>query len=226
MRRREFITLLVSAATARPLSARAQQPAMPVIGFLNTAFPAPFAHLVAAFRKGLRESGFVEGQNVAIEYRWAEGQYAAAGVKDVQEAAATLGVRLIVANASTAGELEPALATLATQGIGALIVGADPFFNSQRFQLSALVASRRIPAIYEFKEFAVAGGLMSYGTSLSDAYQQVGTYIGRILKGTKPTDLPVVQATRFEFVINLKVANSLGIVVPPGLSARADEVIE
>jgi putative ABC transport system substrate-binding protein len=310
-----------------PLAARAQQPAMPVIGFLNTASPEPFAHLVAAFRRGLGEAGYVDGQNVAIEFRWAEGRYdrlpalaaelvrrpvavlatsggdpallaaraatttipivfatggdpvalgyvaslsrpggnltgvtqltsmleakriglllelvpkadpiavlinpdwpaAAAQLKDAQAAAASIGVRLVVLNASTESEFMPAFATLVQQRAGALTISADPFFNSRRNQLVALAARHRIPTIYEFREFAAAGGLMSYGTSLADAYHQVGTYAARILKGAKPAELPVVQSTRFEFVINLNAAKALGLEVPPGLSARADEVIE
>ncbi len=326
MRRRAFITLLGGAAALAPLAAHAQ-PSMPVVGFLNTASPAPFAHLVAAFRKGLGEAGFVEGRNVAIEYRWAEGDYdrlpALAGelvrrpvsvllatggdpairaaraatttipivfaigsdpvtlgyvaslsrpggnvtgvmqltsmlgakrigllralvpsaqtiavlsnpnfpvsnlqLKDAQEAAAQIGVRLLVLDASTESEFEPAFAKLVAGRADALMVGADPFFNSRRNQIVALAARHKVPAVYEFREFAAAGGLMSYGTSLSDSYVQVGNYAGRILKGAKPADLPVFQTTRFEFVINLKAAKELGIEMPPGLSAQADEVIE
>ena len=326
MRRRAFITLLGGAAALAPLAAHAQ-PSMPVVGFLNTASPAPFAHLVAAFRKGLGEAGFVEGRNVAIEYRWAEGDYdrlpALAGelvrrpvsvllatggdpairaaraatttipivfaigsdpvtlgyvaslsrpggnvtgvmqltsmlgakrigllralvpsaqtiavlsnpnfpvsnlqLKDAQEAAAQIGVRLLVLDASTESEFEPAFAKLVAGRAEALMVGADPFFNSRRNQIVALAARHKVPAVYEFREFAAAGGLMSYGTSLSNSYVQVGNYAGRILKGAKPADLPVFQTTRFEFVINLKAAKELGIEMPPGLSAQADEVIE
>ena len=297
MRRREFVTLLGGAAAAWPLAARAQQAAMPVIGFINTASAGPFAHLVAAFRKGLGDAGFSEGQNVAIEFRWAEGRYdrlpefaaelvrrpvavlvatggepavlaakaattaipivfatgsdpvahgyvtsltrpggnitgttqltstlgakrigllrelvpkadpiallvnpafpaSAIGVKDAQEAAVQIGVRLVVLTASSEREFEPSFETLLRERAGALMIGADPFFNSRRHQLVALAARHRMPAIYEFREFAAAGGLMSYGTSLSDAYLQVGNYTGRILKGAKPADLPVVQSTR------------------------------
>jgi putative tryptophan/tyrosine transport system substrate-binding protein len=324
MRRRDVLGLLGGAAVSWPVVAGAQQP-MPVVGFLNTASPGPFAHLASAFRQGLRDVGYIEGQNVAIEYRWAEGNYGrvpalaadlvgrsvavlactggdvtlraaraatstipivfvtgsdpvalgyvaslnrpggnATGVtqlttqlgakrigllrelvpsadpiavlvnptfpvsvvQDAQEAAASIGVGVVVVNASAESEFEPAFSELIAKHSGALMVGADPFFNSRRDQLVTLAARHRIPAIYEFREFAAAGGLMSYGTNLADAYQQVGNYTGRILKGAKPADLPVVQSTRFEFVINLTTAKALGIEVPPGLSARADEVIE
>lgn len=327
MKRRDFLALAAGAA-AWPCSAHAQQqPAMPVIGFLNTASPAPFAHLVEAFRKGLGEAGFVEGRNVAVEFRWAEGQYerlsafaaelvrrpvsilvATGGdpaveaaraatatipivfaigsdpvargyvaslnrpggnvtgvmqltamlaakrigllrdlvpgagkiatlinpnfpasrslLKDAEEAAARMGVPLVVLTAGSEGEFEPAFAQLAAAGAGALMVGADPFFNSRRSLIVALAARHKVPAIYEFREFAAAGGLMSYGTSLSDSYQRVGNYAGRILQGAKPAELPVYQTSRFELVINLTVARRLGIEIPPGLSAQADEVME
>jgi putative tryptophan/tyrosine transport system substrate-binding protein len=329
MKRRDFITLvggtgLLCAAKAR--RARAQQQ-MPVIGFMNAASPEPFANLVAAFRKGLEETGYVEGRNVSIEYRWAEGRYdrlpsfaaelvgrpvtvlvatggepailaaktattsipivfatgadpvargfvasfsrpggnitgatqlttalsakrigllrelvpnadpigvlvnpsfpaSADVVKDAQEAASQLGVRLVLLNAPTESEFEPAFVTFVRERTRALMVGADPFFNSRRDQLVALAARYAMPAIYEWREFAAAGGLMSYGTRLSDAYHQIGVYSGRILKGEKPGDLPVVQASRFEFVLNLKTAKVLGLEVPPTLPVHADEVIE
>jgi putative ABC transport system substrate-binding protein len=327
MHRRHFIRLLGGATAAWPIAARAQQLAMPVIGFMNTASPGPFANLVAAFRKGLEETGYIEGRNVSIEYRWAEGIYdrlpafaaefvgrpvtvlAATGgepailaakaattsipivfatgadpvargivasfsrpggnitgatqltsalsakrigllrelvpnadpigvlvnpnfpasadvVKDAQEAASQLGVRLVLLNAPTDSEFEPAFVTFVRQRTRALMVGADPFFNSRRDQLVALAARYAMPAIYEWREFAAAGGLMSYGTRLSDAYRQIGVYSGQILKGDKPGDLPVVQASRFDFVLNLKAAKVLGLEVPPTLLARADEVIE
>ena len=147
-------------------------------------------------------------------------------LREAEDAAAQLDVRLLSVSASTEEELKAAFEKLAAERAGALLVGADPFFNSRRSLIVALAARQKVPAIYEFREFAAAGGLMSYGTSLSDSYQQVGDYAGRILKGAKPADLPVFQTTRFEFVINLKTAKELGIDVPPGLSARADEVIE
>jgi putative ABC transport system substrate-binding protein len=324
MRRRDFITLL-GGTTAWPLAARAQQPALPVIGFLNGSSAWEYAHLAAAFRQGLSEIGFVEGRNVAIDYRWAEGHYdrlptlatdlvrrqvaviagntpatfaakaatttipivfssgsdpiklgfvaslnqpggnvtgvsffsavlepkrlgllrelvptaamiavllnpkypdAEAQSKDVQEAARTLGLQIQILGASTERDLDATFATLAQLRVGGLLVCADPFLYSRRDYIVALATRYAVPAIYEQREYALAGGLVSYGTNLTDAYRQVGIYTGRVLKGEKPADLPVMQSTRFEFVINLKTAKTLGLDVPPGLSARADEVIE
>ena len=326
MRRREFISLLGGAA-AWPLSARGQQPAMPVIGYLNGASAAQFTHLLAAFRNGLGERGYAEGRNVAIEYRYADGQYdllpglaanlvsqrvevivATAGTPTIRAAkaatstipivfviggdpvafgfvaslnrpggnitgvtlisaetvakrlglllelvprAAVIGVaanlanpitkpqlieletaahavgrRLHVLNASTENELATAFAVVDQQHIDALLVAADPFFDDRRAQIVALAARQRVPVSYVRREFVAAGGLMSYGPDASEAFRQAGVYTGRILKSEKPADLPVMQPTKFEFVINLKTAKALGIDVPPMLLARADEVIE
>jgi putative tryptophan/tyrosine transport system substrate-binding protein len=326
MKRRTFITLLGGAA-AWPLAARAQQAAMPVIGFLASTSPTAWAPYLTAFKQGLREAGYIEGQNVTIEYRWAEGDYArlpalaadlvrrhvavlvAVGgsssakaakaasstipivfttggdpvglglvaslnrpggnvtgvallvaereskrfgllrdmvptatlvavllnsrspvstteLNDVQEAARAVGQQIHILNASSEQELDAAFTSLAKLGVGALLVGSDPFFNSRRSYLVSLAARARVPAIYELREYVVAGGLMSYGTSLVNGYRQVGLYTGRILKGEKPQDLPVVQSTKFEFVINLKTAKALGLEVPLRLQELADEVIE
>jgi putative tryptophan/tyrosine transport system substrate-binding protein len=324
--RREFITLLGGAAAVWPIAASAQQRAMPVIGFLGAASAAPSAHQVAAFGQGLDEAGYVEGRNVTIEYRWAEGQYDrlpamaadlvhrqvaaivavaipaaiaakaatatipivfnvtgdpvslglvaglarpdsnATGVnnfiaelgakqlgllrellptaarigllvnptnanvegvtKDVMAAAARLGVQIDVVEASDSREIEAAFATLVGNKTNALLIGSDAFFISRRVQLATLTTRHAIPAVQNLRGFAEVGGLMSYGTSQTEAFRQLGVYTGRILKGAKPADLPVVQSTKFEFVINLPTARALGLEVPPSLLARADEVIE
>jgi putative tryptophan/tyrosine transport system substrate-binding protein len=327
VKRREFITLLGGVAAAWPLAARAQQPTMPVIGFLHTASRDGSTHLVHAFREGLKETGYVEGENVAIEYSWADNQIdwvpemaaelvrrrvavivtlggirAASAAKaatmtipiifvvaedpvrlglvaslarpggnmtginflsaevaakrlellrelvpgaarvavlvnpigptpevtvsDVQAAARALGVQIQVLNASTSREIDIAFAALARERPDALFVGTDPFFTGRRIQLTHLASRHAIPATYGGRLYTEAGGLMSYGSDLEDATRQVGVYTGRILKGAKPADLPVVQASKFELVINHQTARILGLEVPPTLLARADEVIE
>jgi putative ABC transport system substrate-binding protein len=325
VRRRELITLLGGAA-AWPLAVGAQQP-IPVIGFLGTTTPDDFASRIAAFREGLKETGYIEGRNVAIEYRWPEGRYdrlpmlaadlvrrqvaviaavggepsplaakaatatipivfsmggdpvrlglvaslnrpggnitgvnfffselgakqlgllhdllpkakvigmlvnpnfadAEAHAKDVQEAALSLGLQIYVVRASAVDEFDSAFATLVRQKVDGLLLANDAFFISERRPLIALAARHALPAVYFWREFAVDGGLMSYSPSFVQAYRQAGIYTGKILKGAKPADLPVVQANKFEFVINLKTAKALGLDIPLKLHAFADEVIE
>jgi putative tryptophan/tyrosine transport system substrate-binding protein len=325
MRRRDFIKVIAGSAVAWPLTARAQQPAMPMIGFMITNVQSR-SQQIAAFHAGLKESGYVEGQNVTVELRSAEGHFdrypalaadllrhgvavlvavnndAALAAKratattpiifgmggdpvalglvgslnrpggnitgiyfftqglegkrlgllhelvpaattiavlinadyspaknqlqEVQEAAARLGVQILVLRANAETDLDAVFADLVRQRAGALLVCASPFFFSRRQQLVVLAARHAVPAIYEWHEFAAGGGLMSYGTNINDAYRQMGVYAGRILKGERPADLPIVQSTKFEFVINLSTAKALRIEVPPTLSARADEIIE
>jgi ABC-type uncharacterized transport system substrate-binding protein len=324
LKRRELMTLFGGAA-AWPLAARAQQPALPVIGFMNVS-TSERNPLGAAFRQGVSETGYIEGQNVTIDYRWAEGHHdrlpglaadlvrrqvtviAATGTpaalaakaatavipivfetagdpiklglvarlnrpgsnitgvtqlsselvpkrlgllhdlmptatvigllvnptdpraetqtRDMQEAAHALGLQIHVLNASTEGEINKAFAILPQLRAGALLVGTSDFFRRRAEQLAALAARQGVPTIYQYREFAAAGGLISYGTSLTDAYRLAGIDTGRVLKGEKPADLPVVRPTKFELVINLKTANALGLTIPPGVLAIADEVIE
>ena len=256
MKRREFIALLGGAAAAWPLAASAQQPAMPVIGFLNTRVPGADPHLLAAFRRGLKETGYVEGQNVTIEYRWAHNQYdrlpalaadlvrrqptanivaalvnpntpaAETQSTDLQTAARSLGLKLNVLHASTERDFDTVFATLLQLGAGGLVVGNDTFFSTRSEQLAALALRHGVPAIYQFREFVLSGGLASFGTTVVDTYRPLGVYTGRILKGEKPADLPVQQATKLDLIINMKTANALGITVPLPLVGRADEVIE
>jgi ABC-type uncharacterized transport system substrate-binding protein len=328
MKRRQFITLLGGAVIVWPLAARAQQAAMPVIGYLEIRSPDTQADRLRAFRQGLKDTGYVEGENVRIEYRWAENQADrlpmlaaelvrqrvnviattggervalaakaatttipivlgvsqdpvpfglvashnrpggnATGVnflvtelgskqigllhelvpaatrvgllvnpkspggteramRDVTGAASAIGLQIDVVQATDSREIESVFGTLVHNKADALLVGPDAFLVSRRLQLAILAARHALPAVYNVREYAEAGGLMSYGTNVRDAYRQIGVYVGRILKGAKPADLPVVQSSKFELVINLPTARALGLTVPPTLLARADEVIE
>ena len=328
MRRREFIRVLVGGATAWPSGVRAQQPARrPTLGYLSSATAVGFEHFVASFRRGLEEAGFVEGRNLAIEFRWADGQndrlpalatdlvnsrvsvivatggsrpalaakaatatipivFTGGGdpvkfglveslarpggnatgitniateltakrlellrelvptaatiavlvnptspntegqLEEIQRAARVTGQAIHVWNVSSESEITPAFAAIAAQRIAALFVGADPFFTSRRTALASLAVQHGIAASDAFREFPLAGGLMSYGANLLDVHRQAGVYAGRILNGAKPAELPVLQPTKFELVINLKTAKALGLTVPPALLARADELIE
>jgi putative tryptophan/tyrosine transport system substrate-binding protein len=325
LKRRSFITLLGGAATW-PLAARAQQPKMPVIGFISPGSPASFAPPFAAFLRGLKENGYVDGQNLKIEYRWAEGRYdqlpalaaelvdhrvsviaaltppaaqaakaatstipvvfmsgadpvklglvtslnrpggnvtgatffavglepkcmellhelvpnatavavlvnpnfpeAETQLKNLSGAAHAIGLQSVILRASSESDIDAAFAGLVKQRIGALLVAPDPFFYGQRDQLIALAARHAVPSAYFFRDFALTGGLMSYGTSVAGAWHQTGVYVGRVLKGDKPGDLPVIQPTKFELVINLKTAKALGLDIPASFYWRADEVIE
>jgi putative ABC transport system substrate-binding protein len=327
MKRREFITLLGGAAAGWPLAARAQQPAMPVIGYLYTGSPDPSAHLTSAFRKGLSEAGYVEGRDVTIEYRWAHNDNARlpelaadlvrrqvavlvtpgsspaalvakattstipvifsigadpveiglvtslnrpggnitgfssmnvelapkrfgllhellpqAGrafvlanssnpvadvfIRDVRAAATAVGWQIEVLTANTVSEINTAFSSLAQKSAAAVLVTPGPLFNNRRIQLATLASRYTLPVMFSSREFAEAGGLMSYGPSIPEEFRQAGLYAARVLKGEKPADLPVGRATKFEFVINLQTANALGIEIPPTLLARADEAIE
>jgi len=326
MRRRDFIKLAAGSGAFLPLTAGAQQAAMPVVGFLNSGSSDRFAPMVGAFLQGLKETGYVEGKNVAIEYRWADGQYdhlptlvadlvrkrvsviaatstpanlvakslttsipivfttggdpvqlglvaslsrpggnvtgvtqmtgevapkrvelahelvpqatvfgmlinpknplAAFVERDSQAAALKLGIRLNVLHVSSDAELEEAFASFRQSGAGALVIGTDAFFNNRLEQLAALALRNSVPAVYEYHQFVAAGGLASYGGSIMDSYRLAGGYVGRVLKGEKPADLPVQQASKIELLINLKTAKALGITVPQSIQNRADEIIE
>jgi putative ABC transport system substrate-binding protein len=326
MRRREFITLLGGAATMRPLSTLAQQPSVPIIGFLSGRAREDSEYLVAAFKRGLADKGFIEGKNVDIEYRWASGDYSrlpdlatglvsqrvavlvavggdasakaakaateivpivfgmgsdpvgigivsslnlpggnATGVsiltnqleakrlgllnelvgsvtvgvlinpafppaalerRELEGAAKKLGQRLVIAEASNDAAIDASFALFDEKKVGALLVAADPFFDTRSDRIASLALNRKLPGIYQFREYALAGGLLSYGVKLADAYYQFGIYAGEILNGAKPANLPVQQAVKFEMVINLKTAKEIGFDFPATFSARADEVIE
>jgi len=326
MRRREFVTLLCGAGMW-PLVARAQQASLPVIGFMSSRSPEDSPHMIEAFRRGLKEGGFIEGENVAIEFRWARGDYSrlpalaadlvsrrvaviaavggerspiaakkatstipivfgiggdpvsaglvesfnrpggnvtgvtlltnmmepkrlsllhelAPGValigalinpkfppaarqgQQIEQAARAIGQHIVIAKASTDDELEAAFSSLVRERIGGLLVTADPYFDTRRQRIVAFAADQRLPTIYQFREYAVAGGLLSYGVSITEGYRQYGLYTAKILKGTKPADLPVLEATKYETVINLKTAKALGIAISDNLLSLADEVIE
>jgi putative tryptophan/tyrosine transport system substrate-binding protein len=327
VKRREFITLLGGAAAAWPLAARAQQPTMPVVGFLSSLSPSELTFVMPAFHQGLNAAGFIDGRNIVIKYRWAEGHYeqlpalaadlvsrqvaviaaisgtpAALAAKaatttipivfaiggdpvapglvtnlnrpggnitgasfytspvvtkrlelarelvprgtmiatlvnpdnppsvtegtTLQEAAATLGQPIQILNAGTEGRIDDAFAAIAQERIGALIVSSDPLFFIERQKLVVLTARHALPTIFADREQAEAGGLISYGANRPEAYRQAGTYVGRVVKGERPGDLPVVLPTKFDLLINLKTAKALGLEIPPMLLARADEVIE
>ena len=327
MKRRSFLAVLGTAVAASPLAALSQRPTMPFIGFLNTGSPNERTHLVEAFRQGLKEAGYIDGKDVAIEYRWAEGSYerlpslaselvsrgvavivatgglapatavkaatstipivftgggdpvrlglvaslsqpggnltgianisssldpkrveilhelapkatslaylvnsrnlsAKSLVPEVQAAATRIGKALHVINASSESDIDAAFAAIKKSHIAAVVVASDAFFLTRREQIAALAARHAIPASYASREFAFAGGLMSYGTDLRDIYRQAGIYTGRILKGAKPADLPVLQASKFELVLNLKTAKKLGVTISRDFLARVDTVIE
>jgi len=217
MRRREFISLLGGAA-AWPVAVRAQQPAMPVVGFLRSSSIERSTHLVTAFRQGLKETGYSEGQNVAIELN--------PDASEVHAAARKLGQPVQVVHAGSEHEIDTAFRSLVQERADALLVISNPLFTNRRDQIVTLANYHRVPSIYSLREFVTSGGLISYGASIRDAYHKAGIYAGRILNGVKPADLPVLQPTKFELVINLKTANALGLEIPPNLLARADEVIE
>jgi putative ABC transport system substrate-binding protein len=245
MRRREFIAGLAG-TVAWPVAARAQQSTMPMVRFLDTRSPDGMTDRLRAFRQGLKDIGFVEGENVTIEYRWAENlrslvpgaarvavlvnpvnvALAETATRDVEAAARAMALQIKIVNASTSDEIHAAFERLSRDPADALFVSSDPFFLIRRVQLATLAARLGLPTSFSTRDLVEAGGLMSYGTDINDAYRQTGVYTGRILLGAKPADLPVMQSTKFELVINLVTARMLGLSVPQSLLATADEVIE
>jgi ABC-type uncharacterized transport system substrate-binding protein len=225
MHRREFLALLGGAAVACPLAAHAQQPAKPVIGFLGTASPGPFAHLVAGFIELLHEL-LPKAGIIALLINPTNQLHSKPLLIDLEAGARTLGLDLQFVRASAPEDFDKAYKSLLELRAGGVVIGPDIFFLAQRDQLVALAARHSMPAIYPWREGATAGGLMSYGSSQTDTYRQLGIYTGRILKGDKPADLPVQQSTKVEFIINLKTAKALGLAVPNTLIGRADELIE
>ena len=230
MRRREFIRLFSSTVVAWPLTARAQQAAMPVIGYLNGASAAQFPQLLAGFHKGLSETGYSEGRvpaaAVIAVLANPKNPISESQLTELRAAARKLDRQLLVLNASTESDFAAVSTDIDQHNVDALFVAADPFFDDRRKQIVSLAASHRIPACYTRRDFVVDGGLLSYGPDAPDAFRQAGVYTGRILKGEKPADLPVMEPIKFEMVINLKTAKALGLNVPATLLARADEVIE
>jgi ABC-type uncharacterized transport system substrate-binding protein len=243
VRRREFITLLGGAAAAWPLAANAQQQAMPVVGFLSAVSPDGYSERLRGFRQGLKDTGHIEGESLAIVYRWAENQFdrlpelaadlvrrlvavivAVAASSVIAAKAATTTIQIL--NANTTREIDAAFDSIDRERPDALFVAGSPFLNVRVIQVVQLATFHRLPATYALREFVQAGGLMSYGANIADAFRQAGVYTGRILKGARPADLPVAQSSKFELVINRHTARMFGIAVPPTLLATADEVIE
>jgi hypothetical protein len=226
MRRREFITLLGGAATASwPLQARAQQSTMPLMGLLRTTPSAPFAHIVTAFRRGLNELGFVEGQNIAIEQRWTEGHDDR--LRSAEDAAKSLHLNLLPLKVENPPyDIAAAFRRVVESDSQMVLVLSSPLFGPHHKEIAEQTIRHRLPAMFMFKSFVVEGGLISYGPDVPASFRRVADYVAKILNGTKPADLPVEQPTRFELVVNLKTAKAIGIDLPTSLLLRADEVIE
>jgi ABC-type uncharacterized transport system substrate-binding protein len=238
MNRRTFIMLLGGVLAMWPLKARAQQAAMPVIGFLDSRSPDAVADRLRAFRQGLKESGYVEGERLELLRELVPPATLIAfivnpnnprtkfDVQDMEAGARALGQQIIVLKAGSDRDLEALFTTLSERKVGALLVGNDPFLSSRPQQFALMAARHAVPAIYGLREYAVAGGLVSYGTNLSESYRQAGIYAGRILNGEMPADLPIFQPTKFELVVNLWAAKAIGLPIPESFLLRADEVIE